>query len=565
MHFRRDMSVVSHLAPPLLGAALCLAVFALLAVVSWRDRVGAVATAERALLQSCMALAERFGREVMAIDAVLKVTAGDIGEEPSLLRRHDATAQTLLSRRVPFTPGLRSLTLFDEHGTVVNLSRVPQVKAIVASDRDYFKAQRDRATGSLYITAPIESRLDGAPIMVFSRRIEDSERRFAGVIAAAVDLGHLMNLLAGANPGPGGSLALIRRDGAMLLRWPEPDNAATLGQFFDDSPVFDFSPASTTNTGRLLSRIDGAERIFCAQGITQAPLLAIATRRIDAVTEPWRKEATMLGGVALLVVLGTAAAVYALQRQRAAAAALERQRAALARAVTARLAPEAPAGTLALIAGGLLHDVGNIVSAIHGMLRLARTSLPRAASAHEHLDVAERAAEHATTLLHNALDYARSNAEARPLALDDVVRDVAALLRVSVPPGVALELDLERTAPVHGHPGQVFRAVANLVLNAAQSIPGRGHVRISLAEAPDDDGRTVRLTVQDDGTGIPSELLPHIFDPFFTTKRESSGLGLAVVASVLEAHDGTIEVASEPGKGTRFTLRFRPVRQRAAV
>jgi two-component system NtrC family sensor kinase len=555
MHLRLETSPRWRPAIPLVGVGLCVVVLALLGMVSWRHRIAVLAGAERALLTRCAMLAEGFGREAAAIDTLLKNTAAEIAARPMLLDRHDATAHTLLAHRAALLPGIRSLTLFDAEGNVVNLSHTPQIRPIAAQDREYFRVLRDKKA-RLYISAPFASRLDGDRIMVFSRRIEDVEGGFAGAIAAAVDPQRLLAVLARFSPAPGGSAALIRRDGAMLLRWPE--TAAPQGQFFDDSPAFDFSPQSAVNTGRLVSRIDGAERIFCAQGIAHAPLLAVVTRRVDAVTEPWRNQTLLLGGAALLVALGTAAALIGLRRQRAAAAALQRQRAALARAVNARLAPEAPTGTLALIAGGLLHDVGNMVSAIHGMLRLARDSLPRAAAAREHIDVAERAAEHATRLLRHSLDYARANAEARPLALDDVVRDVAALLRASVPRGVALELALDPAPPVHAHPGQMFRAIANLVLNAAQAVTGKGRVRIALAEIPASDRRSVQLVVEDDGSGIAPEHLPHIFDPFFTTKPEGSGLGLASVASIVEAHDGTIEVASAPGAGTRVTLRFAP-------
>jgi signal transduction histidine kinase len=111
----------------------------------------------------------------------------------------------------------------------------------------------------------------------------------------------------------------------------------------------------------------------------------------------------------------------------------------------------------------------------------------------------------------------------------------------------------------------MFRVVANLFLNAVQAIPAQGRVRIALDEAPDPGGRTVRLVVEDDGSGIDPETLPNIFDPFFTTKPDGTGLGLAAVASIVEAHGGTIEVASEPGKGSRFTLRFAPDRGAEAI
>jgi two-component system, cell cycle sensor histidine kinase and response regulator CckA len=239
---------------------------------------------------------------------------------------------------------------------------------------------------------------------------------------------------------------------------------------------------------------------------------------------------------------------------------LKQQRAALARKLATRLASEAPAETLALIAGGALHDVGNMLSAIHILVRLARQALPADAPAQDHLEAAERAADRATALLQHTLEYARGNSDARPLALDEVVRDAAALLRVALRPGIELELALGQAPRVRAPPGQMFRVVANLLLNAVQAIPAKGHVRFALDEAADPGGRSVRLLVEDDGSGIDPKYLPRIFDPFFTTKPGGTGLGLPAVASIVEAHGGAIEVASAPGKGTRFTLRFPPAR-----
>jgi signal transduction histidine kinase len=109
----------------------------------------------------------------------------------------------------------------------------------------------------------------------------------------------------------------------------------------------------------------------------------------------------------------------------------------------------------------------------------------------------------------------------------------------------------------------------NLVRNADQAMPEAGELRLearslSAQEAPG-DGRSheeaggcafAELAVADTGTGIPPELLDRVFDPFFTTKPKGSGLGLAMVHRIVEANEGTVSVESEPGKGTRFRLRF---------
>jgi CheY-like chemotaxis protein len=112
---------------------------------------------------------------------------------------------------------------------------------------------------------------------------------------------------------------------------------------------------------------------------------------------------------------------------------------------------------------------------------------------------------------------------------------------------------------------QIGQVVHNLVLNALQAMPKGGVVDVSLANeevAPDAPlaltglapGRYVRLTVQDQGHGIPADKLDRIFDPYFTTKEFGSGLGLAITYSIVHAHGGAIRVESQVGEGTRFTI-----------
>jgi two-component system NtrC family sensor kinase len=102
----------------------------------------------------------------------------------------------------------------------------------------------------------------------------------------------------------------------------------------------------------------------------------------------------------------------------------------------------------------------------------------------------------------------------------------------------------------------------NLLVNAAQAIPQKG--RITLKSGCADD--KVWISVSDTGSGIPPEILARIFDPFFTTKPvgKGTGLGLSVSYGIIEKHGGKIEVASQPGEGTTFTV-WLPTRQAAAA
>lgn len=128
-----------------------------------------------------------------------------------------------------------------------------------------------------------------------------------------------------------------------------------------------------------------------------------------------------------------------------------------------------------------------------------------------------------------------------------VMSQVPATVNIStdIPEGLTLEMDVQR----------MQEALINLMLNAVQAIsPNAGAITLRAGKS----GDTVELVVQDTGKGIPQDVVDKVFDPFFTTKGDSggTGLGLSIVYGVVKRHRGTITVASEPGKGTTFTIRL---------
>lgn len=111
-------------------------------------------------------------------------------------------------------------------------------------------------------------------------------------------------------------------------------------------------------------------------------------------------------------------------------------------------------------------------------------------------------------------------------------------------------------------PSQLNQVVMNLLVNAAQAIADYGKITIRTTS----DGDHVEIAVIDTGTGMPAETCAKVFDPFFTTKPIGSGtgLGLSVSYGIVERHNGSIDVRSEPGEGTTFTVRL-PIRQALAT
>jgi len=211
--------------------------------------------------------------------------------------------------------------------------------------------------------------------------------------------------------------------------------------------------------------------------------------------------------------------------------------------------------TVGTLAGGIAHDVNNQLAAIVGQLSLGRESLASGHPAAKRMEKAEEAAHRCSQMIKSLLRFSHhTRQELESLDLNDLVHRTATLVERLLGGRIRLDLelapDLERVLGDHVSLEQVLM---NLTVNARDAMPQGGRLLISTRPG---SGREICLSVKDSGVGIPEEVLPKIFDPFFTTKEvgKGSGLGLAMVFGIVQAHEGHIEVESERGKGTEFRI-----------
>ena len=146
-------------------------------------------------------------------------------------------------------------------------------------------------------------------------------------------------------------------------------------------------------------------------------------------------------------------------------------------------------------------------------------------------------------------------AELKSVILEDGINDTLAILHHHIKNRVQVTKDFQLNQPVLCRAGQINQVFMNVIYNAIQAIDGPG----SLCIATRQEGEFAVISVEDSGKGIPPEVIGKIFDPFFTTKKigEGTGLGLSISYGIVEKHGGRIDVASEVGKGSKFTIRIR--------
>jgi len=222
------------------------------------------------------------------------------------------------------------------------------------------------------------------------------------------------------------------------------------------------------------------------------------------------------------------------------------------------------------LAGGIAHDFNNIVGIILGYTEIAIMEAPEESPVVRKLQEVLKAGERARDLIKQILAFsARSEQDRRPVNVGIIAKDVAKLLRASLPSTIEIRQDIDKEAgPVLADPTQIHQVLMNLCVNAGHAMRQKGGVlsvalsRVSLGENeiksyPDlKAGEFCKLTVQDTGHGIDPAVIDRIFEPYFTTKGpgEGTGLGLAVVHGIVKGHKGSIRVQSEPGKGTVFEV-----------
>ena len=211
------------------------------------------------------------------------------------------------------------------------------------------------------------------------------------------------------------------------------------------------------------------------------------------------------------------------------------------------------------------HDLRNPLQAMTATLYLAKKLLRTGISQdrNEALGLLEKLddqAHYMDKIVSDLQDYAR------PGMSDPVETDLSELISeaissVNIPQTVQVSNMVQRNlSRTMADPDLLKRVFVNLILNAVQAMPQGGKLTVIGSEIPD----FVVITVQDSGTGIPTEILEKIFEPFFTTKAQGQGLGLAVCKRLVEALEGTITVKSELGKGSTFTVNLRTNRTNGA-
>jgi len=219
------------------------------------------------------------------------------------------------------------------------------------------------------------------------------------------------------------------------------------------------------------------------------------------------------------------------------------------------------------LAGGIAHDFNNLLMCIQGNVSLMLLNMDSTHQYYERLENVEKQVESGARLTSHLLGYARKGKyKVKPVDLNQLVEEICETFgRTRKQITIRREL-ADDLFPIEADSGQIEQVVLNLLVNAADAMPGRGDLFLQTMNVTHKDmtgklykpkpGSYVLLKITDTGSGMDKETMERIFDPFFTTKEmgRGTGLGLASAYGIIKGHGGYIDVESKKGKGTTFSI-----------
>jgi two-component system NtrC family sensor kinase len=541
-----------------LAAGLILAVFGFFGWEIIRTYGHVIDVARQRAGNLTLVLDEQTKRTVQVADFALLDIADRLREAPDT-PSHAPRFTARLRERLLHLPYVRALFVIGADGFLLQDSDAGTPNVSLA-DRDYFKVHVDDPNVELYIGPPLKSRSTqiGSPwFLSMSRRITLPDGRFYGVAVAAVEPRYFSQFYERINIQGGSVVALIHSSGSLIARYPKEE--ASTGISLADARLFTTElPRASSGTYFDVSRVDGVTRLYGYRSMTPLPLVVSVGLNKASLLADWQNQtlvtAIAAGAFVLIVTLGTVSLIR--RRARDLELAEHLQRVDRIEAV-------------GQIASSIAHDFNNVLTIIGGNLELAHSQIAETAPSHKRLATALDGVERGRRMASRLLAFARQQ-PASPRQHENLcarLADIADLLEQAARPcELRLRVPDEKLFCVMDN-GEFERALLNLVVNARDAMTRSGIVSVSIRPVSIEKfdrrkwpglarGEYLACVVQDQGEGMPPDVLRRVFEPFFTTKPEGigTGLGLSQVFGFARASGGGVHIESTVGGGTTVTL-----------
>ena len=518
------------------------------------------------------AMAEHAQTVVEAVDLVLARVLDHIeGQDWETIATSPET-HDFLGRQRRELPLIEAVFLVDPDGFVAASSRAFPMPRYDVHAPEYFAAAKAQDNDGMVVSAPFAGTISGTSGFMISRR-RTRDAKFDGVVGVTVSHQYFETFYRAILDHPTASSAgLVRTDGALLVRFPDPPGDVVTLPASNPMMVaarmgLDFAVLE----GR--SSLDGDERIAAFKRLHGLPLMVGYSINRSVLLATWAVHAAVIAVCAILLSVLLLATEYLVRRRTAVEHETLRQ---LVKETERRLQAEAMAQqgqkmeALGRLTGGVAHDFNNLLTVILASLELAQRRENSGRTVHL-LQTAADAAKRGAKLTAQMLAFSRKHEIAvRSVDVNAVIRGMDDLLCRTLGPSVRLHYELANDLwPVLADRVQLELALLNLAVNARDAMPDGGDLtfRTCAVTAADGDslaaglqaGDYVRVLVADTGVGMSEEVRAHAHEPFFTTKGPGSGtgLGLSMVYGFVSELGGALAFDSAPGAGTTVSVFLR--------
>ena len=524
---------------------------ALLSALVWIAAHGIVAHQEKQSFEDAAAQASQiavfFERHVLGIfqygDSYLKLVRREYE------RHYDIARIEALMAEVPLNKSIAShITIIDADGRPLLVSGHRIKPGSSAKDRDYFLHQQAATGDALYISKPHKGRNSGKLIVRLVRRYEKPGGGFGGVMFVALEAKHITEFFNTMQIGPKSSATLVGTD--RYIRARSTYGPKGPGQDISGSRIWQELAQSPVGIYLQTSVVDGVTRYYSYRRVPDYPLIVAIGLSVEDFQQALGNARFNLYSIALLATLLIVITALFFYRQQQLMRQIEANNAEL----------QSQNEELERFAYTVSHDLKAPLVTIKGFLGLLRSDLDKQDrdQAEHDLALIGDAADEMSKLLDELLELSRIGRQmAAPERrnVGDLAREAIERLAIQIDER-GIEVDIDADLPdVYGDPGRLLEVFQNLLDNAIKFIGEQPSPRIEVKARR--DGQQVHCTIRDNGIGIAPEYQHRVFELFdrLDPKIDGTGIGLALVKRIVEAHGGEIRVESDgPGRGTAFHL-----------
>jgi two-component system, NtrC family, sensor kinase len=509
-----------------------------------------------------------FDANQAVLERLLEITGND---NDAAIAAKEGMLHQKIKAMVKDLPQVQSVWVMNAQGRPLLADRFMPVPAeLNIADRESFQFHREGNKGT-YITGVLLGKKTREPFFDMTRRRQFADGSFAGTVQVSLHPKYLIDFYREISATePGLVISLVRNDGALLARWPNPP---TIGARLPENSELLGKMIQGASDGTLdsVSPIDGIKKIASFRKLDGYPLYAYAGYARPTIIQAWLREMGILAlfAIPFTIVIGIAGGFAVRNTRRELAMvnmlreeSLHRQR------VEEALHQSQKMEALGHLTGGVAHDFNNLLMVVQMNAYLLQQTVTQLA-VNPRMEAILRGVATGAKLTRQLLSFSRRQ-PLQPFMLDlqQVFASLVALCEPILGSSIKLNLTIDPLTPqIKIDPAELELAMINLAVNAKYAMPngGRFDIKAQPLNMPGMREPWVEISVRDTGSGIAPELLGQVFEPFFTTKPlgEGTGLGLSQVYGMCQAAGGVASIESAVGNGTTVYLRL-PGYQEAA-